>query len=119
MNSRQAIAFVVFCGIGIAALASHLSNAPTKTGREICNGITNAKILKVQQIANEMQLLPGRYGEITEVDERVWAELPHDSKLALALTVYCSLDKGKTDLILRGWRDGETKASLINGIYLD
>jgi hypothetical protein len=112
----------VLCAIGLAAAIAgtrNASNASAKNGREICNKITTSQIAKLQLAANKMHLLPGRYGEITEVDERVWEELPRDSKTALALAVYCSLGKDKTDLTLRGWRDGETKASMVNGNYWD
>ena len=40
-------------------------------------------------------------------------------KLALALAVYCSLGAEKTTLTLRGWRDGEDKASIYDGNYMD
>jgi hypothetical protein len=111
------VAFVVFGGIGIAALASHLNNMPTKTGREICQKVTAAQKAEIMQIATKMHVFPGRIGGITEVDERVWAELPRDSKTALALAVYCDLGVEKTDLLLRGWRDGETKASIQRQLF--
>ena len=122
MNGKQKIAFLAICAVGVAAAISGVKNASTasaKSARDICKGITNAQILKGQQIANQMGLFPGRYGEVTEIDERVWVELPKDSKVAAALTVYCSLDKGQTSVMLRGWRDGETKASIVNGNYWD
>ena len=122
MNSGQKVFFVVLCAVGLAAAIAGTRNASiasAKTGREICNKITTAQISKVQQIANGMHLLPGRYGETTEVDEKVWAELPRDSKTALALAVYCSLGAEKTTLRLVGWRDGEEKASIYNGNYWD
>ena len=118
MRNGQKLLFVLLCVIGVAAAIAGMRNA-SATGRDICKGITSAQIGKVQRIANEMRLLPGRYGEITEVDERIWAELPRDSKTAVALAVYCSLDKGETSVTLRGWRDGETKASIVNGNYWD
>jgi hypothetical protein len=119
MSKGGKTVFVASCAIIlVAAIAGH-KNAVAKNGREICKGITTAQIAKVQLAANKMHLLPGRYGEITEVDERVWAELPRDSKTSVALAVYCSLDAGKTNLTLRGWRDGETKASIYAGNYMD
>ena len=119
MNKGQIILLMAFCAIGLAAFVASENNAPGKTGREMCNGITAAKISEAMETGRKIGLFPGRVGEITEVDERVWAEFPHDMKVASALLVYCSLGSGTTNLLLRGWRDGETKASLVNGNYSD
>ena len=119
MNNGQKLLLVVFCAIGLMAYSATQRNAPVKTGREICQKVTAAQSAEIMQIATRMHVFPGRIGAITEVDERVWSELPRDSKTALAIAVYCDLGVGKTDLLLRGWRDGETKASLNNGNYWD
>ena len=119
MSKGGKTVFVVSCAIIlVAAIAGH-KNAVAKNGRAICEKVTTAQIAKVQLAANKMHLLPGRYGETTEVDEKVWAQLPRDSKTALALAVYCSLGAEKTTLRLVGWRDGEEKASIYNGNYWD
>ena len=80
-----------------------------------------AKVDKILAIANDIRLLPGRRGAVTEVDERVWAELPRDSKISVTLALYCSVasTSGNGSIRLQGWRDGETKASMTNGNYMD
>ena len=119
MNSREMVACVVFGVIGLAAFASHLNNLPKKTGREICLKITAAQKAELMQLATKMHVFPGRMGEITEVDQRVWKEIPNNGKVSLALAVYCDLGAKETYLGLRGWRDGETKAYIVDGNYMD
>ena len=59
--------------------------------------------------------------ERIDIDERLWAEAPHDAKVSLAVALWCRVPESgpDADVFLFGWRDGDIYASVIDGNYSD
>ena len=125
-------AFTLFAVVAIVAvliiIGSFSSNQPGGIAYEartsaatFCNGSPD-KAAQAISIGKDVGALPsGVTGGRIEVDEHVWAELPRKSKITLTLALYCGVaDRdGRGHVMLVGYRDGDTKASMTDGNYLD
>lgn len=58
-----------------------------------------------------------------DVADAKWAAITHDAKVIIALYGYCNAIAGKSSdrahVSIRGWRDGQQKAFIIDGNYHD
>lgn len=54
-----------------------------------------------------------------EVEDARWAQVSHDMKVSVGLVAYClySPSDGRHHVMIRGFRDGAVKGSVINGHF--
>ena len=58
-----------------------------------------------------------------DVEDALWAETPYDDKKKIGYVAYCRAIAGKTSdsatVRIRGYRDGEVKARVMDGSWYD
>lgn len=76
---------------------------------------------KVLTSWERLGVIRNRHGDSLIVDEYRWADAPYNAKVSMALAFYCDpgLHDGRDNVFVRGYRDNDIKASVIDGNYWD
>jgi len=103
---------------GAATKPQHAASGARESVKAFCNGEPDAAS-EMLEAADSLALLPGRRGEITDVDAAVWDTLSDDMKKRIALALYCGVSdrEGRGRLVLQGSHDGKIRAKMVDGDY--
>jgi hypothetical protein len=115
MNSALKI-ILILAVVGI--LASRLQSN-SGAGAKICPEIA-ARTEEVIRSGEIIGVVVESSADRLLVEDSRWTQAPHNFKVSLALAQFCiNFPKGAGTLLVRGYRDGVLKASVIDGNYSD
>ena len=130
LNKVAALILLVVIAIPIIGVMRFANTMFSSPGPSTANTAVIADLRPKQpQCRENLQQLEQLGVKVTDVsgitaadyDETAWAALEHDGKIKQALLVFCAKmpPDGHYTILIRGLHDGKTKASVVDGNYID
>jgi hypothetical protein len=116
--------FLVVAVIGVLAMIAAYFDAGLQMNQAVVDFCRDEpeRVEETLAEADGVGLIIGVGEAEIEVNDLIWAALPREQRVVIALAAWCQysvLAYGSRSLIVRGWADGTVKASVLEGHFVE